>query len=469
MSFDPLCLVSDGVSLYITFFGYNASTPKNYQLNSRPDLVLVRSNPYPAGRPGWTVVSKIEHFERDIYDSHNYLCAWNPDTSSVVMFVRPYRYLPEIQGYNFEMPVNVTLHDPSYVKWTYSKEEYGREAGRSVLLYNDARSGGDPVHPWIQIRYDEQASQLVFNYFGKAMIPDPVQSRWTMDVTKTGSNLILTHSNNTLFALGLKNADTRTYTLSEIPLDTAKIPLTQPSTIKTTDTTIERGCELTEPQTSMHTDKGTVYILCKPSREIEQTAHLYRFNGTSMEHLGHVPGLDNKRMTILYQWIPVPRSESASTWAYFQDLDRQAKLLLYSNNNMSYTVVDDMFGVGYLTVREINRQPTGRDKIKVPEAIPITIGIIAAIVVLTVIWNLFRLRRRRRATGDIPLTTLSPSVHRETYGEDASDELPKYEAQSATDQIPQPLCFPTFESPFCNHRWYSDTNGNTDSNINNYA
>jgi hypothetical protein len=49
-----------------------------------------------------------------------------------------------------------------------------------VLLYNDARSGGDPVHPWIQIRYDEKASQLVFNYFVKAMTPETVQSRWDM-------------------------------------------------------------------------------------------------------------------------------------------------------------------------------------------------------------------------------------------------------------------------------------------------
>jgi hypothetical protein len=98
-----------------------------------------------------------------------------------------------------------------------------------------------------------------------------------------------------------------------------------------------------------------------------------------------------------------------------------------------------MLGVGYFTLREIGGYHTGRDKTKVSEAIPITIGIMAAVVVLTVLSYLYRRRSRRRRTGDIPLTAISPGVHREVYGDDASDELPKYEAQSATDQVPQPL------------------------------
>ncbi|KAF9345732.1 hypothetical protein BGX34_004528 [Mortierella sp. NVP85] len=188
----------------------------------------------------------------------------------------------------------------------------------------------------------------------------------------------------------------------------------------------------------MHTDKGTVYILCKPSRETEQPVDLYKFNGTLTEHLGQVPGSDTDGMAMLYQWIPVPRSESASTWGYFHNFGRQAKLLLYSNNNMNYTVVDDMLGVGYFTLRETGRYQTGRVKTKVSEAVSITSGIIALVVFLTVLSYLYR-QRSRRATRDIPLTTISPGVHREVYGEDASDELPKYEAQRATDHVPQSL------------------------------
>ncbi|KAF9345733.1 hypothetical protein BGX34_004529 [Mortierella sp. NVP85] len=437
MALDPHCLVSDGVSLYTAFFGYNASTSKDYQLNNRPDLVLARSNPYPAGKPHWTVVSKVENFEWDISQAHNYLCAWNPDYESVVMFVRPFRYRPELEGYNFDLPVNVTVHDPSYVKWTYSKEEYGQEAGRSVLLYNDPRTGGNPAYRWIQIRFDKKNNQLVFAYFGKAMTPYIVQeSRWDMDVARTGSNLILTHSNNTLYALGLKNADTHTYTISEIPLDTAKIPLTKPSTIRTTDTIIEGGCDLTHSQTSMHADKGTVYILCKPSREIEQPVDLYRFNGTSTEYLGQIPTKSDAGTSIFYQWIPVPRNGSASTWGYFHGLGGQAKLMTYSNDNLNYTVVDDMLDVGYYMLRGTDGYP---DNSKVPEFIPITIGIVAAIVILTVLSYFYYRRSHRCATGDIPLTTVSPGGRRDVYGENASGDLPKYEMQSATDQVPQSL------------------------------
>jgi len=185
MALDPHCLVSDGISLYTAFFGYDASNPsKNRFNNNRPDLVLARSNPYPAGKPEWTVVSKVENFEWDISQAHNYLCAWNPDYESVVMFVRPSQYRPDDEGYNFDLPVSGTVHDPSYAK-TYSKEEYGQEAGRSVLLYNDPRSGGDPVYRWIQIRFDKKANQLVFAYFGSSMKPHTAphivqESRWDM-------------------------------------------------------------------------------------------------------------------------------------------------------------------------------------------------------------------------------------------------------------------------------------------------
>jgi hypothetical protein len=139
---------------------------------------------------------------------------------------------------------------------------------------------------------------------------------------------------------------------------------------------------------------------------------------------------------MFYQWIPVPRNGSASTWGYFHGLGRQAKLLTYSNDNLNYTVVEDMLDVGYYMLRETGGYP---DNSKVPEFIPIIIGIVAAVVVLTVLSYLYHRHSRRCATGDIPLTTISPGVHREVNGENASDELPKYEAQSATDQVPQSL------------------------------
>jgi hypothetical protein len=59
-------------------------------------------------------------------------------------------------------------------------------------------------------------------------------------------------------------------------------------------------------------------------------------------------------------------------------------------------------------------------------------------VVITLLSRLFR-RGSPRPTGLIPLTTISPGVHREAHGEDASDELPKYEVLSTTSQAPQPL------------------------------
>ncbi|KAF9347795.1 hypothetical protein BGX34_002883, partial [Mortierella sp. NVP85] len=347
----PFCIVSDGISLYTVFFGHKADRMIEYQ----PDLLIARSNPYPSfSNVTWTVVASLKEFKRDPHQDQNYLCAWDPGYSAVVIFARSRVFQNDDVGYNLRMPVNG--QDAKAVDWVYSEQVYDEENGRSVLL----RVGLN--NKWIQIRSDKQANRLEFTYFGSEMFPaDEAESRWDMDVARTGSNLILTHSNNTLYALGLKNANTRTYAISEIPLDTTKIPLTQPSTIKTTDTIIERGCDLTNSQTSMHTDNGTVYIVCYSSRETEQSVNLYRFNGISMEHLGQVPGqLDATGKPGLYQWIPVPKTKSASTWAYFLGHKRQAKLLKYPDANSSYAIAEDTFETGYLTLREIDVYPRNR-------------------------------------------------------------------------------------------------------------
>ncbi|KAK3825595.1 MAG: hypothetical protein J3Q66DRAFT_420601 [Benniella sp.] len=399
MFLDPFCIVSDGISLYTAFFGH-----KYNEVGFLPDLVIARSNPYPSlgSNVTWTVVASLKEFKREPHPDQNYLCAWDPDYSSVVIFARSRVYQNDDVGYNLRMPVDGQRS--MIVDWIdatqYSKQVYDQEIGRRSVLLN-----AGSAYPWIQIRSDQKANRLEFTYFGSEMHPvDEAESRWDMDVTKTGSNLILTHSNNTLFALGLKDANTRTYTLSEIPLDTMKTPLTQPSTIKTTDTTIERGCDLTNSQTSMHTDNGTVYILCK----------------------------------LFPEWIPVPKKSSASTWAYFLGQKRQAKLLKYPDVNSTFAIAGGTFEAGYRTLREMGYP---RDKMgnadhggdsgdsnhgQLLSIFSIIFGIIFAIVVVGLLARYFR-RRNPKPTGDIPLTiTASPGVHREVNGEDASDALPTH-------------------------------------------
>ncbi|KAK3825592.1 MAG: hypothetical protein J3Q66DRAFT_384755 [Benniella sp.] len=453
MSALPLCFASDGVSLYTALIGYDLSdTTKRpgRPYYAPPELVLARSNPYPSfSNLTWTVVTKVERFSKTLANLHyNYLCGWNPTNSSLAISARPPDfYYP---SYDVELPANGQT--VSVIETTDSKEQYANEQGRSLLLHT-ASYGGDPNHPWIRIRFDKQANQLVFTYFGKGMaIAGEPQVRWDMDVTTTGTDLILTHSNNTLYALGLMNSTSnpRSYVMSVIPLDTTTTPLTRPSIINTMKTTIEDDCEMGDSQTSMHTDKDTVYILCSVSRMAGKPAfELYRFNGKSTEHLGQMPTDDGITFSSsFYQWIPVPKNGSASTWAYISSLERRVYGINYTEINSDYLKNGGKFFTSprYLSTYEAGGDswveddpfPAADSDFGIPKFIPIVIGCIAAIVVITLLSRLFR-RRSPRPTGPIPLTTISPGVHREVHGEDASDELPKYEIQSTTDQTPQPL------------------------------
>ncbi|KAF9352026.1 hypothetical protein BGX34_000222 [Mortierella sp. NVP85] len=452
MSSLPLCFVSDGVSLYTALFGYDSTNPlkrAERPYYALPDLVLARSNPYPSfTNLTWTVVSKVENFSETLARSHlKYLCGWNPTTSSFAISARPRYNSFEDESYNVEL--SASGQSVSIIDTKGSKEEYGNEGGRSLLLHT-ASYGGDPNHPWIRIRYDNETNQLVFTYFGKGMaIAGEPQVRWDMDVTKTGTDLILAHLNNTIYALGSMNstADPRSYVMSVIPLDITTTPLTRPSIIKTMKTTIEDDCEMADSQTSMHTDKSTVYILCSVSRMAKKPAfELYRFNGVSTEHLGQMPTDDGITFgSSFYQWIPVPKNGSASTWTYISSLQKWVYGINYTEVNSNYLKNPGKFYTIplYLSFEEAGGTSWRRDDVPtsdtdfgIPKFIPIIIGCIAAIVVLTLLTRLFR-RGSPRPTGPIPLTTISPGVHREAYGEDASDELPKYEVQS--DQVPQPL------------------------------
>jgi hypothetical protein len=183
MSSLPLCFVSDGVSLYTAIIGYDASNPQKragdpyYAL---PDLVLARSNPYPSfTNLTWTVVSKVGNFSQTFASfNHKYLCGWNPTTLSFAISARPSDHQsPTSPSYNVELSANGQT--VSIIDTTGSKDGYGNEQGRSLLLHTGY--GGDPNHPWIQIRFDKQANQLVFTYFGKGMaIAGEPQVRWDM-------------------------------------------------------------------------------------------------------------------------------------------------------------------------------------------------------------------------------------------------------------------------------------------------
>jgi hypothetical protein len=181
MAFDPLCVVSDGVSLYTAFFGYPDARPVK---RPGPDLVLARSNPYPSfGNTTWTVVSKVENFNRNLTNMyHNHLCAWNPHSSSIAISARPPGHPTFETRYNLELSADgqiISLHNAAD-----SKDVYGNENGRSLLLHIDP-GRGDPNHPWIQIRVDRITNQLVFTYFGKGMTTagEP-QGRWDMVIRR---------------------------------------------------------------------------------------------------------------------------------------------------------------------------------------------------------------------------------------------------------------------------------------------
>ncbi|KAK3825596.1 MAG: hypothetical protein J3Q66DRAFT_328102 [Benniella sp.] len=451
MAFNPLCVVSDGVSLYTAFFGYPDASPVK---RPGPDLVLARSNPYPSfGNTTWTVVSKVENFNRNLTNLyHNHLCAWNPHSSSIAISARPPGHPTFEARYNLELSVDgqiISLHNAAD-----SKDVYGNENGRGVLLHIDP-GRGDPNHPWIQIRVDILTNQLVFTYFGKGMTTagEP-QGRWDMDITKTGRDLLLTHSDDTLYALGFRSTDPPTYVMSVMPLDTTTTPPIRPSIINTIDTNIPGDCDLTSPQTTMHPDKGTVYILCtvrpRASKE-ELTLKLYAFDGTDTEYLGQV-SMDSMRKGIydFYEWAPTPNNGSASTWAYFLGREKAAWRLKYSNS-ISTSLVEREFLVtnpGYRTMREsIQQSGSGKDDNNDSEAIdprPSNVPVmliaisIGAVVALTLLAHLIY-RCRRRVHKDAPLTETTPSVHRQVHNEihheDTSD-LPEYEAQDTTEQMP---------------------------------
>ncbi|KAG0245519.1 hypothetical protein B0O80DRAFT_503443 [Mortierella sp. GBAus27b] len=434
----PVCLLSDGESLYAAAFGYRKSTSDTQYYNRQPDLLIARSNPYPTfDNLNWTVVS-IYTEARLLYMMQYYRCTWNPRYSSVGMTIRT----PNMDGYNLELSIT-----ESFVPRLLPAqgELYESSNGKTVLFRDPIPK--DPSHGWIRINFDSLAKQLVFTYYGAFMeqIADP-PGRWTMDETTYGRDLILTYRDKNLYVLGMRDTTQPIYIMSIIPLDTSTAPPTMPSTIKTVVTDIKPGCDLTDRRTTMETDKQAVYILCylrslntsvPPSPQYQ----LYKFDGTTTRNLSSIKQEDNIAGVGYEPWIPAPSGNGSASWAYaFSNVNKHGYQFNFTGNNSDILSRPMDFDPDprYISYNDMwepprNNPSSSSPLMNVPQIVGITIVSFAVIALLARVCQLVRRGKQpRAANADIALITVlpvAPAVNRELYGEDASDELPKYTPQ----------------------------------------
>ncbi|KAI8346533.1 hypothetical protein B0O80DRAFT_240280 [Mortierella sp. GBAus27b] len=241
--------------------------------------------------------------------------------------------------------------------------------------------------------------------------------------------------------------------MSIIPLNTSTVPLQKPPSITTTDLNIDPDCNLTDVRTTMQVDKQTVHILCALSTSKGPqpfTFKLYKFNGTATESLGSLMGEGREIMDPEIRWSHVPNFNGSATWAYaFGTRFKTGYEISFVHDNSQYMFNPKYFEVDNYISREQfiatypnydGRHTYNDDGVSnLGVLIPILLVGVAALSIGTLLYVLI-VRRRRRSrpyptlNNGVPLNPL-PAVHREVYGEDASDELPKYTPHDASGQV----------------------------------
>lgn len=173
MPLAPHCFVSDGVSLYAAFDGYD-STVNIPRYLANPSLVIARSNPYPTlYNLTWKVVATY----RDWNIAFVALCAWNSNNSSIGITVRPddRRLSPFILELSTSNDQSVLIHQQQ------SSTSTIEESGRSVLLHHNSSNGRGSGYPWMEIRLNQLSNQLEFIYSGSNTTKSgESQGRWDM-------------------------------------------------------------------------------------------------------------------------------------------------------------------------------------------------------------------------------------------------------------------------------------------------
>ncbi|KAG0021782.1 hypothetical protein BGZ80_001741 [Entomortierella chlamydospora] len=450
-SLSPICLTSDEVFMYAAVFGYDAT--ENHTEATDANLIIARSNPYPESlkNTNWTVISTSRNYPSEVIespsDAYTYNCAWNPQTSGFGLLAQrsPGSVAKNASRFNIYIPE----HGSSALSTSSEAISSSQQvlSGRNILL--PIESDNTEARSWLQVYMDHSVNQMSFSYLGKNLeFTEQPQVQWSMDTIKTGSNHVLAHMNNTLYALGVAN---NTYIMSFIPLNATVGPSLSPAIVQSITTSIDgQACDISDERTVMHADEGSVYIMCYWSSQTSSTGPLYRiytFNGTDVTNLGTIPV---PAANEAFQFAPVPTintNDSNTTspnapWIYTFSSFINGFSLNLTNNSLSYDLSDtspfytdrayfhDSFGI------HASHQP--KDSVST-KSIAITFTVLSALCSIIVVAILLSRRKRKSlpehseeheleaSSGCVPVDDSYPSI----YPSDTNDELPSYAAATA--------------------------------------
>ncbi|KAF9175357.1 hypothetical protein BGX20_006242 [Mortierella sp. AD010] len=440
-SLSPICFTSDEVFIYAAIFGYNLTDTEA----TDADLIIARSNPYPESlNNAWTVINTSRNYPPEVIESwsevYTYNCAWNPQTSGFGLLaqVSPGSSVKSASRFNMYIPE----HGSSALS-TSSEAIPSRQvlSGRNILL--PVESDNTEAKSWLQVYMDYSVNQMSFSYLGKYLeFTGQPQVQWSMDTTKTGSNHILAHTNNTLYALGVTN---NTYIMSFIPLNATAGPSPFPTIAQSITTSIDgQDCDISDKRTVMHANEGSVYIMCYRSSQTSSMPLLYTiytFNGTDVTNLGTIPvaGADD-----VFQFVPVPIINTTlptAPWIYtFSPLNNGFSLNI-TNNSLSYDLSDTFpfytdrgYYHDYFHVHTYQPE-SGTSK----KSIVITFTVLSALCSMIVVAILMSRKKRKSlpeyseeyeleaSSGRVHVDDSSPSI----YPSDTNEELPSYTAAMA--------------------------------------
>ncbi|KAF9925803.1 hypothetical protein FBU30_004478 [Linnemannia zychae] len=328
--------------------------------------------------------------------------------------------------------------------------------GRSLLLpivnqESNTKNPSDATYfssSWVQIDLESQTKEILFTLFPRLDTFHQPQVRWPME--RLGGNIsssiiyrLLANSNNMIYALG--SSDTG-LVMSMFPQNISFIPPYVESPAISDIITIHApgvglDCALENTRTRMIADRGAVYLTCFPSEKngVGMSSYkVYKFSEGKFQQLSDIPleiiSTDiNPNPPFL---IPIPAEDSnPATWAMVSLGNGESKF--YNLNGLTANVPHQpmIFKTNQpYTFDPFTRPESGQNGTEEPLITKTTIGILVGAAGFGLLMAMFGMLVYRSHQRNERQRELEGAVHREVYGDDASDSLPCYTPHAAANE-----------------------------------